>query len=115
MKSYHLLEDKLLLLIAKINFKDGLSPLYIVVLLMVFFLILAGWATGLYAGESDVTIDYSFFDVSVDLTDAGHGRVLYSSLFSIDISTKIWNNFLMLNRCYHFVVTKKKKRCYHFA
>ncbi|WZZ52175.1 hypothetical protein YC2023_052282 [Brassica napus] len=31
-----------------------------------------GWATGLYAGESDVTIDYSFFDVSVDLTDAGH-------------------------------------------
>lgn len=55
-------------------------------------------------------MEYSFFDVSVDLTDAGHGRVLYSSLFSIDISTKIWNNFLMLNRCYHFVVTKKKKK-----
>ncbi|KAG5399741.1 hypothetical protein IGI04_014348 [Brassica rapa subsp. trilocularis] len=31
-----------------------------------------GWATGLNAGESDLTMEYSFFDVSVDLTDAGH-------------------------------------------
>ncbi|KAJ4904867.1 Insulinase (Peptidase family M16) family protein [Raphanus sativus] len=31
-----------------------------------------GWATGLYAGEADWTMEYSFFNVSVDLTDAGH-------------------------------------------
>ncbi|KAG2325587.1 hypothetical protein Bca52824_008315 [Brassica carinata] len=31
-----------------------------------------GWATGLYAGEADLTMESSFFNVSVDLTDAGH-------------------------------------------
>ncbi|KFK34996.1 hypothetical protein AALP_AA5G220700 [Arabis alpina] len=31
-----------------------------------------GWATGLYAGEGDWTMDYSFFNVSISLTDAGH-------------------------------------------
>ncbi|CAN7095287.1 insulin-degrading enzyme-like 2 isoform X1 [Brassica rapa] len=31
-----------------------------------------GWATSLYAGEADWTMEYSFFDVSVSLTDAGH-------------------------------------------
>ncbi|KAJ0245875.1 Insulin-degrading enzyme-like 2 [Hirschfeldia incana] len=31
-----------------------------------------GWATGLHAGEAYLTMEYSFFDVSVDLTDAGH-------------------------------------------
>ncbi|CAH8384062.1 unnamed protein product [Eruca vesicaria subsp. sativa] len=31
-----------------------------------------GWATRLYAGEADLTMWYSFFNVSVDLTDAGH-------------------------------------------
>ncbi|KAL0720420.1 hypothetical protein Bca4012_035019 [Brassica carinata] len=31
-----------------------------------------GWATGLSAGEGDWTLDYSFFTVSIDLTDAGH-------------------------------------------
>ncbi|XP_010472492.1 PREDICTED: insulin-degrading enzyme-like 2 [Camelina sativa] len=31
-----------------------------------------GWATGLYAGEADWTMEYSFFNVTVDLTDAGH-------------------------------------------
>jgi insulysin len=31
-----------------------------------------GWATGLSAGEGEWTLDYSFFKVSIDLTDAGH-------------------------------------------
>ncbi|ESQ44327.1 hypothetical protein EUTSA_v10005770mg [Eutrema salsugineum] len=31
-----------------------------------------GWATGLYAGEGEWTMDYSFFNVSINLTDAGH-------------------------------------------
>ncbi|CAN6586428.1 unnamed protein product [Malus baccata var. baccata] len=31
-----------------------------------------GWATGLCAGESDSTLDFSFFRVDMDLTDAGH-------------------------------------------
>ncbi|XP_024189601.1 insulin-degrading enzyme-like 1, peroxisomal [Rosa chinensis] len=30
-----------------------------------------GWATGLSAGESDSTLDFSFFKVVIDLTDAG--------------------------------------------
>lgn len=33
----------------------------------------AGWATGLSAGESDWNMDFSFFKVVIDLTDAGHG------------------------------------------
>ena len=33
----------------------------------------AGWATALYAGESDWGLDFSFFKVVIDLTDAGHG------------------------------------------
>ncbi|XP_010554834.1 PREDICTED: insulin-degrading enzyme-like 1, peroxisomal isoform X2 [Tarenaya hassleriana] len=31
-----------------------------------------GWATGLYAGEGDGTLEYSFFEVVISLTDAGH-------------------------------------------
>ncbi|KAF8049249.1 hypothetical protein N665_2263s0001, partial [Sinapis alba] len=31
-----------------------------------------GWATRLYAGEEDLTMECSFFNVLVDLTDAGH-------------------------------------------
>lgn len=31
-----------------------------------------GWATGLSAGESDWTLEFSFFKVVIDLTDAGH-------------------------------------------
>ncbi|XP_044504367.1 insulin-degrading enzyme-like 1, peroxisomal isoform X3 [Mangifera indica] len=31
-----------------------------------------GWATGLFAGEGDWTSEYSFFDVVIELTDAGH-------------------------------------------
>lgn len=31
-----------------------------------------GWATSLSAGESDLSLDYSFFKVVIDLTDAGH-------------------------------------------
>ncbi|XP_019456155.1 PREDICTED: insulin-degrading enzyme-like 1, peroxisomal [Lupinus angustifolius] len=31
-----------------------------------------GWATGLSAGESDWNLDFSFFKVTIDLTDAGH-------------------------------------------
>ncbi|KAL0714663.1 hypothetical protein Bca4012_021642 [Brassica carinata] len=34
-----------------------------------------GWATRLYAGEGDWTLDYAFFNVSVDLTDAGHDHL----------------------------------------
>lgn len=42
---------------------------------------LAGWATGLGAGEGDWTLDYSFFTVSIDLTDAGHGGFIYCVSF----------------------------------
>lgn len=35
--------------------------------------IFAGWATGLSAGEGDWSLEFSFFKVVVDLTDAGHG------------------------------------------
>ncbi|XP_057982106.1 insulin-degrading enzyme-like 1, peroxisomal [Malania oleifera] len=31
-----------------------------------------GWATSLYAGEGDWTLEFSFFVVTIDLTDAGH-------------------------------------------
>ncbi|KAL1225571.1 Insulin-degrading enzyme-like 2 [Cardamine amara subsp. amara] len=31
-----------------------------------------GWATSLYAGEAGSKMEYSFFNVSIDLTDAGH-------------------------------------------
>ncbi|XP_041024462.1 insulin-degrading enzyme-like 1, peroxisomal [Juglans microcarpa x Juglans regia] len=31
-----------------------------------------GWATGLSAGETDWTLDFSFFKVVIDLTEAGH-------------------------------------------
>ncbi|KAJ9565592.1 hypothetical protein OSB04_001558 [Centaurea solstitialis] len=32
----------------------------------------AGWATSLYAFESDWNVEFSFFDVVIDLSDAGH-------------------------------------------
>ncbi|KAK7396245.1 hypothetical protein VNO78_17113 [Psophocarpus tetragonolobus] len=34
-----------------------------------------GWATGLSAGESDWSLDFSFFKVVIDLTDAGHEHI----------------------------------------
>ncbi|KAL2320761.1 hypothetical protein Fmac_029730 [Flemingia macrophylla] len=34
-----------------------------------------GWATGLSAGESDWKLDFSFFKVVIDLTDAGHEHI----------------------------------------
>ncbi|KAL2320760.1 hypothetical protein Fmac_029729 [Flemingia macrophylla] len=34
-----------------------------------------GWATGLSAGESDWNLDFSFFKVGIDLTDAGHEHI----------------------------------------
>ncbi|KAL2952719.1 hypothetical protein AAZX31_19G126700 [Glycine max] len=34
-----------------------------------------GWATRLYAGESDWSLDFSFFKVIIDLTDAGHEHI----------------------------------------
>ncbi|OMO71346.1 hypothetical protein CCACVL1_18285 [Corchorus capsularis] len=34
-----------------------------------------GWATGLSAGESEWTKEYSFFKVTIDLTDAGHDHM----------------------------------------
>lgn len=33
----------------------------------------AGWATGLSAGEVEWTLEFSFFIVVIDLTDAGQG------------------------------------------
>lgn len=41
-----------------------------------------GWATSLSAGESDLSLDYSFFKVVIDLTDAGHGRFLFPFILS---------------------------------
>ncbi|KAH9679021.1 Insulin-degrading enzyme-like 1 (peroxisomal) [Citrus sinensis] len=37
-----------------------------------FILKTLGWATSLAADEGDWTLDYSFFEVTVDLTDSGH-------------------------------------------
>ncbi|KAF7819028.1 insulin-degrading enzyme-like 1, peroxisomal [Senna tora] len=34
-----------------------------------------GWATGLSAGESDWNLDFSFFKVVIELTDAGHEHI----------------------------------------
>lgn len=34
-----------------------------------------GWATSLSAGESDYTTEFSFFEVYIDLSDAGHENV----------------------------------------
>ncbi|GLT88210.1 hypothetical protein SLE2022_062450 [Rubroshorea leprosula] len=34
-----------------------------------------GWATGLSAGEGDWTLEFSFFKVVIDLTDAGHDHM----------------------------------------
>ncbi|TKY62616.1 Zinc-metallopeptidase [Spatholobus suberectus] len=34
-----------------------------------------GWAMGLSAGESDWSLDFSFFNVFIDLTDAGHEHI----------------------------------------
>jgi insulysin len=34
---------------------------------------IAGWATGLFAGETDWALEFSFFIVVIDLTDVGHG------------------------------------------
>ncbi|GLT96003.1 hypothetical protein SLE2022_136530 [Rubroshorea leprosula] len=34
-----------------------------------------GWATGLYAGEGARTLEFSFFEVVIDLTDAGHNHM----------------------------------------
>ncbi|GLT40736.1 hypothetical protein SLA2020_148490 [Shorea laevis] len=34
-----------------------------------------GWATGLFAGEGEWTLEFSFFVVVIDLTDAGHDHM----------------------------------------
>jgi hypothetical protein len=34
---------------------------------------IAGWATGLSAGEAACDLEFAFFKVIIDLTDAGHG------------------------------------------
>ncbi|KAJ7976778.1 insulin-degrading enzyme-like 1, peroxisomal [Quillaja saponaria] len=34
-----------------------------------------GWATSLSAGEGDCNLDFSFFEVVIDLTDAGHEHI----------------------------------------
>ncbi|KAH1094103.1 hypothetical protein GYH30_039707 [Glycine max] len=38
-------------------------------------IIFAGWATGLNVGESDWSLDFSFFKVVIDLNDASHEHV----------------------------------------
>lgn len=38
-----------------------------------------GWAMNLMAGEGTDSTEYSFFEISMRLTDAGHG--LFSSIF----------------------------------
>lgn len=58
----------------------GFQHFFLCFLLKV-FLLLAGWATGLSAGEGDWTLDYSFFTVSIELTDAGHGGFLLLYFF----------------------------------
>jgi hypothetical protein len=37
------------------------------------YIYITGWATGLSAGEADWDLEFAFFKVIVDLTDAGHG------------------------------------------
>jgi hypothetical protein len=37
------------------------------------YIYIAGWATGLSAGETDSALEFSFFEVVIDLTDVGHG------------------------------------------
>lgn len=39
----------------------------------------AGWATSLYAGEEDWNLEFSFFEVVIDLTDIGHGNAFVFS------------------------------------
>lgn len=34
---------------------------------------IAGWAMGLFAGEAACDLEFAFFNVIIDLTDAGHG------------------------------------------
>lgn len=49
---------------------------------------LVGWATGLSAGEGEWASEFSFFNVVIDLTDAGQGEFLFpytSSLISYDV------------------------------
>ncbi|KAI3792512.1 hypothetical protein L2E82_06394 [Cichorium intybus] len=36
-----------------------------------------GWATSLSAGESDWTMEFSFFKVVIELSDAGHGQCFF--------------------------------------
>lgn len=52
------------------------------------YLLSAGWATSLSAGESDGTREFSFFKVNIDLTDAGHGKYIYTSFFYFCCRTK---------------------------
>lgn len=40
-----------------------------------------GWASSLYAGEDFCGWEFSFFDVSVSLTDAGHGSSYLTSSY----------------------------------
>ena len=42
------------------------------------------FGTGLSAGESDWSYEFSFFKVGIDLTDAGHGQLSYL------ISSFVW-------------------------
>ncbi|KAJ8437038.1 hypothetical protein Cgig2_025885 [Carnegiea gigantea] len=44
---------------------------------------LAGWATSLSAGETELSTEYSFFAVTIDLTDSGHAIQLFLVLKDI--------------------------------
>ena len=43
-------------------------------------------------------MDYSFFNVSVNLTDAGHGGFLYSLVFYFNIPTEACNNLFSVDK-----------------
>lgn len=51
-----------------------------------------GWSTGLSAGESDWSLDFSFFKVVIDLTDSGHEHIQ-------DIIGLLFKYIELLQRC----------------
>jgi len=52
---------------------------------------LAGWATSLSAGETESSTEYSFFAVTIDLTDSGHGECSIVYIFPCLSFWKYWS------------------------
>ena len=61
----------------------------------IFGRIYTGWATGLSAGESIFSMNFSFFQVVINLTDVGQGTFSLS-FFLIIILSLIWNFVLLM-------------------